>query len=345
MTDQQTPDLSALTAAVDEFGKNLLSAARIAGARIKAALDAVQDEYVLAPNDVDDDDSAAGPTGRDRDITMRLAAKLAFNACLDQADDRVPRILGNLDAAQLYAVEAAGSGLAIHASERRACIAHAHDCGEPSCVCRDLGTAQAETDEQPDDLDLPALNDAIAEAIVRWHDTTPDIAGELAGVRAAVDPMLFGLRDRARSAEATNRNLVADLVKAREQRDAHAHLIEHWADEHIVLKTVSGPDVHASWCYRCGIERAEAARDAADTRARSAIEQRDHYREAADQCRAAYRDELAKRREAEKLLAGARAQVERWRYVQNRQSAAHEIGPILGIDPRDRTNDPDAWRP
>ncbi|TYK47170.1 hypothetical protein [Actinomadura decatromicini] len=248
MTDQ-TPDLETV---INEIGENILAAARGVWSSIKTALDAAQDEYTLTPDpdevEADDEQPKAEPMplvinigpddaairraiaqSREHVERMRFrnAARAALTSCLSHDDDNAALTLGGLDDAQLRAIEAAGTALAIHASRLR----------------RDPGEDEQDEDGQPDEwlgasctgvivdevLDLPALNEGIAEALDRWHEPGihPDPAGMLGAVRDAIDPTLFGLRDRAVQAE-QQRDAMRFRAEAAEQA---ARLDEQRADQ------------------------------------------------------------------------------------------------------------------
>ena len=148
MTDQPKPDLAAIVAAVYEFRQNLAAAARRAWPRVAAALTPTQDEFALVPNDVAHEQPKP-------DHKRDLAALWALAACLNGDDQHAARLLAGLTDAQLYAIEGAASGLAIHASRHRKRLAQADadeqdgtgcplDC--PPGICR---AAQ----ERPDDAE------------------------------------------------------------------------------------------------------------------------------------------------------------------------------------------------
>lgn len=71
--------------------------------------------------------------------------------------------------------------------------------GGAACHDEPLADWERELLKRKADLDLPALNAAITDALAHWHEpgVHPDPAGMLAAVREAIDPTLFGLRDRA----------------------------------------------------------------------------------------------------------------------------------------------------
>lgn len=105
---EPTPDLAALAAAVEE---NLVGAARSASARIKAALNPTQDDYALTPSP---DEPQPVPVE-----FPPYVVRESLTACLAGDDDHAARLLAGLTSVQLYAIEGAASGLAIHASRHR----------------------------------------------------------------------------------------------------------------------------------------------------------------------------------------------------------------------------------
>lgn len=111
-------------------------------------------------------------------------------------------------------------------------------------------------------------------------DTTPDHATPLdcrspEGITVSLIDGLIAtariLRDRDLSHPAVVEALtdlagdedLAWLTRREDPRDeqiaALQHLLEHWADEHMTLTVRGGGEVHADWCYRCRLERAEQA--------------------------------------------------------------------------------------
>jgi hypothetical protein len=135
MTDQQTPDLTAL---VEEFGDQLAAVTRTAWAQIKPVLDAVG--LATAPADDDHDDAEAEPTASLSIVEQLLVANVVSALLAGDDDEEAAQPLQHLNAAQLYAVEAAGFGLAIHASRLRKPLVDAEwdaaaNAQAEACVC------------------------------------------------------------------------------------------------------------------------------------------------------------------------------------------------------------------
>lgn len=268
-------------------------------------------------------------------MRFRNTACAALTACLDGDDDRAARHLAGLDDAALYAIEGAGSALAIHASRLRKDPDEEPDdesvCDEPTCICHDLAPndepdeqdgasatleaideitgldhlapwerdllAAKAADEQPvTDLDLPALNAAISDAYARWHEpgVYPDPAGMLAAVREAIDPTLFGLRDRARRAEA---DTLTALTAARDQRH-RAEAAERERDA-AVGRAVAGALEQAKTEADERVAFVERQRAAWEADAKRHLGNADYWRqraETAEQRASRLADQLAERR-------------------------------------------------
>lgn len=253
MTDQPKPDLAAIIAAVDDLGQNLAAAARRAWPRVAAALTPTQDEFVLAPNDVEQPKRApiVDPDDFEDTVTRWLSARNALRACLDGDDEAAARHLGGLDDAALYAIEGAGSALALHASRLRRDLlaAQAVDeepddesvCDEPTCICHDLAAPDDDAggrvsvdeyerlltqDEQPDeasagydlDTDPEALRRNLGEIIRILDGRGPKMT--LDAVWARVRPVLRSHREKL--AEQRQRADKAERARARAVQRAQA---------------------------------------------------------------------------------------------------------------------------
>jgi hypothetical protein len=198
MTDQPTPDLTAITAAAHELGENLLAAFRTAWARIEPAVTyPTRDDYALVP----------GPDAFETAALSWLAARSAFRACLDGDDQAAARLLDGLDAAQLYAIEGAASGLATHASRLRKTVDPAEQSPMPAFTC-DCPPGRCLADPFPDGD----------------NGEQPASADDLAARYRALDEQLTAERRRSLEAE-------ADARRARAERDKERRRAESSEDQ------------------------------------------------------------------------------------------------------------------
>lgn len=268
MTDQQTPDLT----------PEEITVVRQAWAAIKPVLTAAV--AALVPNDEDEDEAVAAEIDAaqdEHDADIRVLAKLALNACLDGQDDLAADHLADLDADQLYAIEAAASGLAIHASRLRRPMIDAEHAA---------AVAQAEA-EQPE----PA----------RVLNSRTDLAATLRAVEIDRDQW----RDRARhwKAATVSADATLDALRARaEQAEAKR-------------------DEFRSEMLRLGDLLGDACRRAEDTGRRLA-----EMRERAERGEANAKDWRTAAQTAEKVLAGARAALDRVRQVATNLRTEQEYG-------------------
>lgn len=310
MTDDQTPSLAAV---VDEFGKALTAAAGGVLAHIKAALDeATAEAFVLVPNDVDDeqpDDLAPW----ERALIERQAA-----ADLGTADDG-ERGDPDMKAAWLRERD--------RAEQADADLAHARSAGASYRRQRDEALrlhAQAEADETQQRRraeDTARRLTEMRERAERAEQERDEARAEAAALRAA-QPGNGRLYDHAQ-------HLQRRAEKAEQLAAERLDLVEQLGNHlNEVRDAVGAPD----WPTI-----PDAIRDRLTKADRAFGELRERY-DAAEAARARWQK---RGEEAEATLAGARAQVERWRQVQNRQCAAHEIGPILGK----ATGEPPSLRP
>ncbi|MEV0660144.1 hypothetical protein ACIBI3_02275 [Actinomadura luteofluorescens] len=221
----QTPDLTPLQTAARELGENLLAAFRTAWARIEPAVTyPTRDDYALVP----------GPDTFETAALNWLTARSAFRACLDGDDQAAARLLDDLDAAQLYAIEGAGSGLAIHASRLRKTLAEGEQQAagevngetlEHARIRADLAGAYAarqhERADQAEDrlrkaeqayTQLASVADDAVAARDRWRTRAEQAEtdrAQLAARNRALDGQIAEERRARLTAEAANRRVRA----------------------------------------------------------------------------------------------------------------------------------------
>ena len=170
--------------------------------RVKATLaEAVQDEFGLVP-----DPDAVKDKRRQMGVMDRLRVANALGACLDGDDQAAAELLAGLDDAQLYAIEGAGSALAIHASRLRV-----------------PDKNEQPLDGEPDDR--AAVRHMLADIIkhLEGRDATTISTAVWARVRPALQELAARVDEQRQRAEyALHLHALAEAEATRQRRRAEA---------------------------------------------------------------------------------------------------------------------------
>ena len=176
--------------------------------------------------------ATARPNEQTARTRFRNTARTALAACLNGDDDRAAAELNGLDDAQLYALESAGSALALHASRLRKPPGEQME--HADCTACGTGTADTHGDHAAPDwrsaydrlaAQLTAAyreRDELrqrAEKAERERDAADRLTHTAEAVKAAADPRLSEITARAAAIDLPTTTHDIDAVLTRLQAD------------------------------------------------------------------------------------------------------------------------------